>query len=97
LGTGFHTISTLPRTKRAHKIVVTGSKVYWVESTSEDIRSRSVIRSRTNPTGNSGIFADETPSREGITAYGPLMINSGRMFWYEYNWASARQIVRGTL
>jgi len=97
LGAGFHTISTLPATRRAHEIAVTASKVYWVETAGFDIRDPSVIRSRTNPTGNSGVLANETPSREGISALGPLRINGTRMFWYEYNWASARQVVRGIL
>ncbi len=97
LGAGFHTISTLPATRRAHEIAVTASKAYWVETAGFDIRDPSVIRSRTNPTGNIGVFADETLSREGISALGPLRINGTRMFWYEYNWASARQVVRGIL
>jgi len=99
LGAGFHTISTLPTTRRSHKIAVTTSKVYWVEATGFDTRSAAVIRSRTNPTFNSGTFANETPSREGIGAngWGSLRINGTRMFWYEYNRASARQIVRGNL
>ncbi len=97
LGAGFHTIRTLPATRRAHKIAVTASRIYWVEATGFDVRDPSVIRSRTNPTGNIGVFANETPSREGISALGPLRINGTRMFWYEHNWASVRQIVRGAL
>jgi len=95
-GAGFHTISTLPPTSRAHKVAVTASRVYWVETRGYDLRDPSIVRSRTNPTGNSGAFTSETPSREGIGALGPLWINAATMFWYEYNWASARQIVRGT-